>query len=135
MSENKSDWGPLWNDFNKSLENWKDVMETFQKTCTQMQEQYTKVMEKAMQESSADTMKQFGENWLKALTDSGFIAFKDFNEQWKKAVEIYDVKSFQEFGQNWQKMMTSDSGLEQMKGYGNMMKKFAETWNVMWPQK
>lgn len=135
MSEKNTDWGPLWENFNKSLENWKEVMESFQKAGMQMQEQYTKVMEKATQESSADTMKQFGENWLKSMTDAGFLSFKDFNEQWKKAVENYDVKSFQEFGQNWQNMMTQNMGTQQMKSYGDMMKKFAETWNTMWPQK
>jgi len=25
--------------------------------------------------------------------------------------------------------------MEQIKAYGEMMKKFAETWNDMWPQK
>jgi hypothetical protein len=133
MSEN-NDWGSLWDNFNKSLENWKEIMESFQKASLQMQEQYN-IVEKATQESSVDTMKQFGENWLKALTDTGFFSFKDFNEQWKKAVDSYDVKSFQEFGQNWQKMMTNDIGIQQMKAYGDMMKKFAETWNTMWPQK
>jgi len=28
----------------------------------------------------------------------------------------------------------SSSGLEQMRAYGEMMKKFTETWNSMWPR-
>jgi len=135
MSEEKSEWGPLWDNFNKALDNWKQIFESMQKANIQMQEEYNKVMEKATQEGSVDTMRQFGENWLKCLTDAGFVAFKEFNEQWNKAMNDYGAKSFQDFGQSWQKMMINDTGLQQMKSYGDMMKKFAETWNVMWPQK
>ena len=43
------------------------------------------------------------------------------------------ITSFKDFTDNWQKSMSS-SGMEQMNAYGEMMKKFSETWNSMWPK-
>ncbi len=34
---------------------------------------------------------------------------------------------------SWQKSLGT-SGLDQMNAYGEMMMKFADTWNSMWPQ-
>ena len=116
MSEqNKSnEWDSLWLEYTKSLEGWKSLFEQIQNASNDMQAKFNEVWEKATTESSAETMKSFGENWQKAMTDAG-------------------MKSFKEFGENWQKILSS-SGLEQMNAYGEMMKKFAETWNSMWPR-
>ena len=42
--------------------------------------------------------------------------------------------AYKQFTENWQKTL-NESGMEQLKVYGELMKKFAETWNNMWPQK
>ena len=42
--------------------------------------------------------------------------------------------AFKKFAENWQKNLMG-SGMEQMQAYGEMMKKFAETWSSMWPVK
>ena len=44
-----------------------------------------------------------------------------------------DTLVFKQFVDNWQKTLSS-SGLAQMNSYGEMMKKFAETWKSMWPK-
>ena len=41
------------------------------------------------------------------------------------------IKTFKQFGDNWQKVF-NQSGMEQVKTYGDMMNKFAETWQKMW---
>ena len=43
----------------------------------------------------------------------------------------YSVNAFKQFGESWQKSM-SESGLESMKEYGEMMNKFVDTWKNMW---
>jgi hypothetical protein len=43
------------------------------------------------------------------------------------------MATFKQFVENWQKSLSS-SGLEQMNAYGEMMKKFTETWGSMWPK-
>ena len=45
----------------------------------------------------------------------------------------YGADAFKQFGESWQKSM-SESGLEPMKAYGEMLNKFAETWKNMWPK-
>ena len=128
-----TNWEQLWKQYSESLENWRKVFDEVLKASSEMQKNFNAVMEKAGQESSADTMKQFGENWQKAMTDAGIQSVKEFNEYWQNAMKQPD-NGFKQFAENWQKSM-SGSGLDQMKAYGDMMKKFSETWNAMWPQK
>ena len=75
----------------------------------------------------------FGENWQKALNEAGMNSFKEFGENWQKALNDSNTASFKQFTENWQKALSS-SGLEQMNAYGEIMKKFAETWTSMWPK-
>ncbi|MFB5621007.1 MAG: hypothetical protein ACE5RC_07765, partial [Nitrosopumilus sp.] len=63
----------------------------------------------------------------------GMNSFKEFGENWQKALNDSNTASFKQFTENWQKALSS-SGLEQMNAYGEMMKKFAETWTSMWPK-
>jgi len=108
------EWDSLWEEYTKSLENWKSLFDQIQSSNNEMQEKFNKVWEKAAGESSNDTLKLFGENWQKALNDTNASTFKQFIENWHKSL--------------------STSGLEQMNTYGEMMKKFTETWNSMWPK-
>jgi hypothetical protein len=116
MSEQgkNNEWDSLWGEYTKSLENWKSLFEQIQNASNDMQSKFNGVWDKATVESSTETMKLFGENWQKALNDTNASVFK-------------------QFAGNWQKTLSS-SGLEQMNAYGEMMKKFAETWTSMWPK-
>jgi hypothetical protein len=60
-------------------------------------------------------------------------SFKEFTENWQKMLSDSNASTFKQFTENWQKAFSS-SGLEQMNAYGEMMKKFAETWSSMWPK-
>ena len=109
-----NEWDSLWGEYSKSLENWKSLFEQIQNASNDMQTKFNQVWEKASAESSPETIKDFTENWQKSMTDVNTSAFKQFADNWQKAL--------------------SSSGLEQMNAYGEMMKKFAETWNSMWPK-
>jgi uncharacterized protein with von Willebrand factor type A (vWA) domain len=109
-----NEWDSLWQEYTKSLENWKSLFEQIQNASNDMQTKFNQVWEKASTESSPETIKDFTENWQKSMTDVNTSAFKQFADNWQKAL--------------------SSSGLEQMNAYGEMMKKFAETWNIMWPK-
>jgi uncharacterized protein with von Willebrand factor type A (vWA) domain len=109
-----NEWDSLWGEYSKSLENWKSLFEQIQNASNDMQTKFNQVWEKASAESSPETIKDFTENWQKSMTDVNTSAFKQFADNWQKAL--------------------SSSGLEQMNAYGEMMKKFAETWNIMWPK-
>ncbi len=132
--EKAIEWDSLWQGYTKSLENWKTLFEQVQKANNDMQEKFNEVWEKASKESSLDTMKSFGDNWQKALSDVGMKSFKDFSDSWQKAMNETGENAFKKFTENWQKNLVG-SGMEQMEAYGEMMKKFAETWTSMWPQK
>jgi len=112
--EKNNEWDSLWGEYTKSLENWKTLFEQIQNASNDMQSKFNQVWDKATVESSAETLKLFSENWQKSLNEVGINSFKQFSE-------------------NWQKNLSS-SGLEQMNAYGEMMKKFAETWTSMWPK-
>jgi len=127
------EWDSLWEEYTKSLENWKSLFDQIQSSNNEMQEKFNKVWEKAAGESSNDTLKLFGENWQKAMTDAGMNYFKDFGTNWQKALNDTNASTFKQFIENWHKSL-STSGLEQMNTYGEMMKKFTETWNSMWPK-
>ena len=131
--EKSNEWDSLWQEYTRSLENWKKLFEQIQTASNEMQSKFNEVWEKATVESSAETMKLFGENWQKALNDAGMKSFKEFGENWQKALNDSNISTFTQFAENWQKTL-SESGLEQMKAYGDMMKKFSETWNSMWPK-
>lgn len=135
MSENpkSNEWDSLWAEYTKSLENWRSLFEQIQNASKDMQSKFNNVWDKAAVESSAETIKLFGENWKKSLSDANANAFKEFNENWQKALNDANATAFKQFAENWQKA-TSSSGLEQMKAYGEAMKKFAETWTSMWPK-
>lgn len=133
-SEEKSNqWDSLWQEYSKSLENWKTVFEQIQNATNDMQAKFNEVWEKATKESSIDTMKAFGENWQKSLSDAGIKSFKEFGEAWQKSLNEANASTFKQVAENWQHTLNS-SGMENMKAFGEMMKKFAETWNTMWPK-
>ena len=128
-----NEWDSLWGEYSKSLENWKSLFEQIQNASNDMQTKFNQVWEKASAESSPETIKDFTENWQKSMTDAGMNSFKDFTENWQKSMTDVNTSAFKQFADNWQKALSS-SGLEQMNAYGEMMKKFAETWNSMWPK-
>ena len=134
MSEEKSsEWDSLWQEYSKSLENWKTLFAQIQNANNEMQAKFNEVWEKATKESSAETMKLFGEHWQKALLEAGMKSYKEFGESWQKALNDSNAATFKQFAANWQKALSS-SGIEQMQTYGEAMKKFAETWNSLWPK-
>ena len=55
------------------------------------------------------------------------------NKAWQKSLNEANASAFKQAAENWQHALNS-SGMENMKAYGEMMKKFAETWNNMWPK-
>ena len=128
-----NEWDSLWGEYSKSLENSKSLFEQIQNASNDMQTKFNQVWEKASAESSPETIKDFTENWQKSMTDAGMNSFKDFTENWQKSMTDVNTSAFKQFADNWQKALSS-SGLEQMNAYGEMMKKFAETWNIMWPK-
>ncbi len=128
-----NEWDSLWGEYSKSLENWKSIFEQIQNASNDMQTKFNQVWEKASAESSPETIKDFTENWQKSMTNAGMKSFKDFTENWQKSMTDANASVFKDFTENWQKALSS-SGLEQMNAYGEMMKKFAETWNSMWPK-
>ena len=128
-----NEWDSLWGEYSKSLENWKSIFEQIQNASNDMQIKFNQVWEKASGESSPETIKDFTENWQKSMTDAGMKSFQDFTENWQKSMTDANASVFKDFTENWQKALSS-SGLEQMNAYGEMMKKFAETWNSMWPK-
>ena len=131
--EKPNEWDSLWQEYTKSLENWKTLFEQIQNASNEMQAKFNEVWEKATVESSAETMKLFGENWQKAMNDAGMNSFKEFSENWQKSLNDSNAATFKQFADNWQKSLSS-SALEQMNAYGELMKKFAETWSSMWPK-
>lgn len=132
--EKSNEWDSLWQEYTKSLDNWKTLFEKVQNANNDMQAKFNEVWEKATKESSLDTMKLFGENWQKALSDAGMKSFKEFSDAWQKAVNDTGADSFKKFAEEWQQNLVGP-GMEQMEAYGEMMKKFAETWTSMWPNK
>lgn len=131
--EGQNEWDRLWGDYSSSLESWRRIFDEVLKANSEMQAKFNAVMEKASRESDTETMRRFGENWQKAMSDAGVKSANEFNDYWQKAMSQPD-NGFRQFAESWQKSM-SDGGLKQMRAYGDMMKKFAETWNSMWPQK
>ncbi len=127
--DNNAQWDSLWQEYSKSLENWKTLFEQMQKASAEMQSKFNEVWEKATAESSNDTLKSFGENWQRAMTETNMRAF----EGWQKGLGDTGKSSFAQFADSWQKSLGT-SGLDQMNAYGEMMMKFADTWNSMWPQ-
>ena len=106
-----TDWDKLWFDYNKSLKAWMGDYAALQRSAGEVQAKYTEVMTKAIKLSSSEIMEKFTENWKKAIVETGVKAFKP-DDNW--------LNSF------------NQSGMEQIKSYGEMMSKFAETWQKMW---
>ena len=131
--EKPNEWDSLWQEYTKSLENWKALFEQIQTASNDMQAKFNEVWEKAVKESSTDTMKMFGDAWQKSLSEAGVRSFKDFGDLWQKALNESNAAAFKQFAENWQSTMTS-SGLEQMAAYGESMKRFADIWGMMWPK-
>lgn len=131
--EKSNEWDSLWQEYTKSLENWKRLFEQIQVANNDMQAKFNEVWEKATKESSLDTMKLFGENWQKALNEAGMKSFQEFNDAWQKAMNTAGTDAFKQFAESWQKNLVVP-GMEQMEAYGQLMKKFAETWSSMWPK-
>ena len=133
MSEPKqpNEWDSLWQEYSKSLENWKALYEQIRDASNDMQSKFNAVWEKSLNESSIDTIKLFGENWQNSLNEAGAKSFKEFGDSWQKALAESNTTAFRQFAENWQTALGT-SGLEQMEAYGQMMKKFADTWSSMW---
>ncbi len=132
-AEKSYEWDSLWQEYSKSLKNWKIMFDQIQNATNDMQAKFNDVWEKATKESSVDTMNRFGENWQKSLSDTGMKSFKEFGDAWQKSLNETNALTYKQFAENWQKTLNS-SGMEHMKVYGEMMKTFAETWNNMWPK-
>ena len=66
----RGDWQSLWDEYTRSFENWKRMVESVQRASSDMQRSFNQVMEKAASESSADTMKKFGETWQRAMSEA-----------------------------------------------------------------
>ena len=60
-------WDSLWEEYTKSLENWKSLFDQIQAASNDMQSKFQEVWEKATVESSAETLRLFGENWQKSM--------------------------------------------------------------------
>lgn len=131
--EKPDEWDSLWQEYSKSLENWKALFDQIQTASKDMQSKFNDVWDKAVKESSFDTMKLFGENWQKSLNEMGVKSIQDFGQSWQKAMNESNAAAFKQLAENWQKTMTA-SGLEQMAAYGQMMKKFYETWSAVRPK-
>ena len=132
--EKSNEWDSLWQGYTKSLENWKTLFEQVQNANNDMQAKFNEVWEKASKESSIETMKSFGENWQNALSDVGMNSFKEFSDAWQKALNDSGADAYKKFAEIWQKNLLVP-GMGQMEAYGELMKKFAETWSSMWPLK
>ncbi len=131
--EKTGEWDSMWEEYVKSLENWKALCDQIQAATSDMQSRFNDVWEKAFRESSADTIKSFGENWQNAMNEAGMKPIKEFGDSWQRALNSSNTDVFKQFVENWQNSTTM-SGFEQMTAYGEMMKKFADTWNSMWPK-
>ena len=132
--EKSNEWDLLWQEYTKSLENWKTFFEKIQNANKDLQAKFNEVWEKATKESSLDTTKLFEYNWQKGLNDAGMKSYKEFSDAWQKAMNKTDTDAFKKFAESWQNNLLVP-GMGQMEAYGDSMKKFAETWNSMWPTK
>ncbi len=132
--EKSYEWDSLWQEYTKSLENWKTLFENIQNANKDMQTKFNEIWKKATKESSLETMKLFGENWQKALNDAGMKYFKEFSGAWQEAMNETGADAFKKFGKSWQNNLLVP-GMGQMEAYGDLMKKFFETWTSMWPTK
>ncbi len=132
-SDAPNEWEKLWKDYSASLEAWRRAFDGVLRANSEMQAAFTAVMKKASKESDMETMKRFGENWQKAMSDAGTRPMQEFYDYWQKAMG-QSGNGLEQIAQSWQKSFF-DGGVESMKAYGDTMKKFAETWNSMWPQK
>ncbi len=132
--EKSNEWDLLWQEYTKSLDNWKTLFEKIQNANKDMQAKFNEIWEKATKESSLETTKLFGENWQKALNDAGMKYFKEFSDAWQEATKETGTDAFKKFGESWQNSFLVP-GIVQMEAFGNSMKKFAETWTSMWPNK
>ena len=130
--EKSNEWDSLWQEYTKSLENWKTLFEQVQNANNDMQAKFSEVWEKASKESSLETMKSFGETWQNSLSNAGMNSFKEFSDAWQKAVNDTSADGYKKFAETWQKNLLVP-GMGQMEAYGELMKKFAETWSSMWP--
>ncbi len=130
--EKSNEWDSLWQEYTKSLENWKTMFEQVQNANNDMQAKFNEVWEKASKESSLETMKSFGENWQNALSNAGMNSFKEFSDAWQKSLNDTSADAYKKFAETWQKNLLVP-GMGQMEAYGELMKKFAETWSSMWP--
>lgn len=106
-----TDWDKLWFDYNKSLKAWMGDYAALQRSASEVQAKYAEVMAEAVKLSSSEILGKFTENWKKAIMETGVKTFKP-DDNW--------LNSF------------NQSGMEQIKSYGEMMSKFAEIWQKMW---
>lgn len=127
------EWGLLWTEYTKSLENWRKMYEQAQDASSEMQARFAEVWKKASEDTSADTMKLFAENWQNAMSGAGIKTFKEFSDGWQKAFSEAGAGGLAQFAESWQKSLGT-TGLDQMNAYGQMLNRFAETWNSMWPK-
>src|SRR5215467_2579071 len=117
MSKDNSltEWDKVWFDYNKSLKVWMGVFESLKRAAKDVQSKYASVMAEALKNSNEKTLDQFTENWQKSISEAGISTSKQFSDEWLKVF--------------------NQSAMEQVKTYGEMMHKFAETWQRMWNKK
>ena len=130
--EKSNEWDLLWQEYTKSLDNWKTLFEKIQNANKDLQAKFNEICEKATKESSLDTTKLFDYNWTKGLNDAGMKYFKEFSDAWQEAMNGTGTDAFKKFGESWQNSLLAP-GMGQLEAYGDSMKKFAETWTSMWP--
>ena len=106
-------WDKLWFDYNKSLKVWMGDYAALQRSANEVQAKYAEVMAQAIKLSNSEIMDKFTQNWKNAIMETGIKAFQP-NDDWLNSFNM--------------------SGMEHIKSYGEMMSKFAETWQKMWNQ-
>ena len=109
------DWDKMWTEYNNAVKAWMSVFESFQESTKDVQTMCNNLMSKALNESDIYSIKQFTENGQKSMSGVGFNPIKQFSN-------------------NWQNIFFNKPAMEQLKLYGDMMKKFSEdySWYEMW---
>jgi hypothetical protein len=107
-----SEWDKLWIEYNRSLKAWMGTFESLQRVTQDVQAKYAEVMATAIKISGDNVIGQFTEKWQKSITESGINTSKQFDDKWLRVF--------------------NQSAMDQVRTYGEMMNKFAETWQKMW---
>ncbi|HUL51725.1 MAG TPA: hypothetical protein VLT10_00460 [Verrucomicrobiae bacterium] len=133
-SENLPNWDKMWFEYNKILKAWMGAFESLQRATNDVQAMYHDVMGIALKDPNNKTMAEFTQNWQNTMTEfakNWQQTMDQFTDYWQKAATEVGTNAFKQSGDNWIKMF-NQAGMEQVKSYGEMMNKFAETWQKMW---